>query len=66
RLEHVDPVYEPLPGWDQDIQDCRKWSELPKAAQDYVTFVEDFVDVPVDYVSIGPEREELIIRGGNT
>lgn len=62
RLEGVEPVYETLPGWDEYIRDCRSWSELPSEARDYVSFVEDFVDVPVSYISIGPEREELIIR----
>lgn len=62
RLEDVEPVYETLPGWDEYIRDCRRWSDLPENARRYVTFVEDYVDVPVTYISIGPEREELIAR----
>jgi adenylosuccinate synthase len=61
-LKSVEPQYETLPGWDQYIRDCRSWSDLPSAAKDYVTFVEDFVDVPVTYISVGPERDELILR----
>lgn len=62
RLQDVEPVYETLPGWDEDIQDCRNYDELPREARDYITFIEDFVDVSVDYISIGPQRDELIIR----
>lgn len=66
RLEDVEPVYETLPGWDEYIRDCRRWSDLPENARRYVTFVEDYVDVPVTYISIGPEREELIARDQGT
>jgi adenylosuccinate synthase len=62
RLENVEPVYETLPGWDDYIRDCRSWAELPQTAKDYVSFIEDFVDVPITYISVGPEREELILR----
>lgn len=61
-LSETEPVYETLPGWDDRIRDCREWSELPENARDYVSFIEDYTDVPVSYISIGPQREELIIR----
>ena len=55
-------MYETLPGWGCDISKCRSWEELPKAAQDYVLFLEKQVGCPIKYVSVGPEREALIIR----
>ena len=55
-------VYETLPGWKCDITEARKWEDLPKAAQDYVTFIEEHVGCHIQYVSVGPEREQLIIR----
>lgn len=61
-LGDVDPVYEELPGWDEDITDVREFDELPSEARDYVTFVEDTLDVPISYVSVGPGRKELIQR----
>jgi len=62
RLDRVRPVYESLSGWDEDITDHRSFGELPRAARDYVQFVESHVEVPVRYVSVGPGREQLIIR----
>ncbi len=62
ELYDCEPVYETLPGWGCDISKCRKWEELPKAAQDYVLFLEEKVGCPIKYGSVGPEREALIIR----
>ncbi len=56
------PVYETLPGWKCDISRARKWEDLPKAARDYVAFIEQRVGCPIKYVSVGAEREALIIR----
>jgi len=61
-LYDCEPVYETLPGWQCDISKARKWEDLPKAAQDYVLFIEKRVDCPIKYVSVGAEREALIIR----
>jgi adenylosuccinate synthase len=52
--------YEELPGWDEDIGDCRSESELPQAARDYLAFVEDFVGVPIALVGVGPGRDQTI------
>ena len=61
-LDDCEPVYETLPGWKCDISKARMWEELPKAARDYVEFLEERVDCRMKYVSVGPEREALIIR----
>ena len=61
-LYDCEPVYETLPGWNCDISKARKWEDLPKAAQDYVLFIEQRVGCPIKYVSVGAEREALIIR----
>ena len=62
-LERVEVVYEEVQGWDEDITHARSFKVLPKAAQDYVRFVEHVVAVPVTMVGVGPEREQLIRRG---
>lgn len=62
NLDEVQTVTKSLPGWSEDITDCRKYDELPRAARDYVEFAETELDVPADYISIGPGREELIVR----
>jgi adenylosuccinate synthase len=59
-LEKVEPVYETLPGWDEDITDVRHLAELPTEAQDYLAFVSDHLGVDVSMVSIGPKRQQII------
>ncbi|MGN0802464.1 MAG: adenylosuccinate synthase [Candidatus Faecivicinus sp.] len=61
-LYEAEPVYETLPGWKCDISGVRKYEDLPKAARDYVEFIEERVGCPITYVSVGPERDALIIR----
>src|SRR5438270_5266294 len=52
--------YEQLPGWDEDISECRDESELPQAARDYLQFIADFVRVPVALIGVGPGRDQVI------
>ena len=55
-------VYEQMMGWDEDITGCRKFDELPEGAQQYVLRIEELMGVPVKMVSVGPEREQMILR----
>ncbi len=55
------PVYETLPGWEQSTAGADAWESLPKAAQAYIRRVEELVQAPVDMVSTGPEREQIIM-----
>jgi adenylosuccinate synthase len=59
-LYHCEPEYEELPGWNTDITGVREFSELPVQAQDYIRYIEEIADVPVGWVSVGPERSQLI------
>ncbi|GLY07208.1 MULTISPECIES: adenylosuccinate synthase [Actinoplanes] len=61
-FHHATPVYETLPGWKQDISGCRKFSELPKQAQEFVEFVEQRVGARISIVGVGPGREAVIER----
>ena len=61
-LSSAKPVMEYLDGWKCDISGIREWAALPKAAQDYVTFVEQQIGCRIGYVSVGPERDSIIIR----
>ncbi len=54
------PIYESLPGWDEDITDVRCRADLPQAAQAYVSYVEESVGVPVAFIGVGPGREQAI------
>ena len=59
-LEAAEPIYETLPGWDEDVTGARRLSDLPGNARRYVSFVEDVVGVPVSYVSVGPSRNQVV------
>lgn len=59
ELERIEPIFETLPGWQADTSKARKISELPKNAQEYVKFIEKYLDVPVKWVGVGVEREAM-------
>ena len=61
-LAEVKPIYEELPGWSEDVRGCRTWADLPSELQAYLAFMEDFTGVPVAILSVGPDREETIVR----
>ncbi len=61
-LAKAKPVIETLPGWGCDISGVRYWEDLPQAAQDYVTYVEDQIGCPITYVSVGADRDAIIQR----
>ena len=61
-LPDAKPVIEYMDGWKCDISGCRKWEELPEAAQKYVEYVEREIGCRITYVSVGPERDAIIIR----
>lgn len=62
QLAKAKPVIETLPGWGCDISGVRYWEDLPQAAQDYVTYVEDQIGCPITYVSVGADRDAIIQR----
>ena len=59
-LHHVTPIYEELPGWHEDITECRTESDLPAAAREYLDFIADFVGVPITLVGVGPGRDQVV------
>lgn len=61
-MEHVEPIYEMLPGWTEDISGCRTFDTLPANARAFVEQIEAWVGVPIKYVSVGPERDQTIVR----
>ena len=61
-LNDAKPVIEYMDGWKCDISGVRKWEDLPEAARKYVEFIEQNIDCHIGYVSVGPERDSIIIR----
>ena len=63
ELAKAKPVFEELPGWKEDIGGCRRFEDLPLAAQDYIRFIEERVSAPVILIGVGQGREDTILRG---
>ncbi|MFH1454580.1 MAG: adenylosuccinate synthase [Armatimonadota bacterium] len=55
-----EPVYEEMPGWDKDIDSALTYEELPKEAKRYLDFIQNTLDIPVEYISVGPKRCQII------
>ena len=59
-MAQAKPVYEELVGWHTDTSGCRRWEDLPPAAQAYVHYIQEVLDTPICLVSVGPERDQAI------
>ncbi len=60
ELQRAEPIYETLPGWHEDLTGVRGPYELPEAARRYIQRVAELCDVPIQAVSVGPERDQLV------
>ncbi|MDY6398402.1 MAG: adenylosuccinate synthetase [Treponema sp.] len=61
-MEKAKPVLKKFKGWKKSLKECRSYEELPKAARDYVEFIEDYTKTEVGIISVGYERDETFIR----
>lgn len=60
--DKISPNYITLKGWNKDISEIRNFEELPAEFKEYISFIENFVNVPVKYISVGPDREAIIAK----
>jgi len=60
-FHHAKPIYEKLPGWEEDISGAKTLSDLPKNAQDYVKFLEDVSGAPISAIGVGQDRNATIV-----
>jgi len=60
-LGECEPVMDYLPGWTGDISSARTREDLPNHARKYVEFIQEFLGIPVCLISVGPERDQIII-----
>jgi adenylosuccinate synthase len=60
-FHHAKPIYEYLPGWNEDISKARKLSDLPTNAQNYIKFLEEISGAPMSAIGVGPGRDETIV-----
>ena len=64
-FERCRPVYQTLPGWDDDLTSARHWADLPVQAREYVQFLGRQIGVPISIVSVGPDRNQTITDVGD-
>ena len=60
--EDIEPVYVELPGWQTDMTRIKAESDFPKNFKDYIAFLENELKVPITILSVGPDREQTIVR----
>ena len=61
KLDHCRPVLETLPGWSGDLTGIRRRANLPAAARRYIDRIEELLRLPVQTISVGPDREQTIV-----
>ncbi len=61
-LADCEPVYEEWPGWTESLRAVRRWEDLPAAARAYVERLEALAGLPTDLISVGPQREQIVVR----
>lgn len=54
------PEYKEIKGWNSPIHDCTSFDQLPQQAKDYIKYIEDFLALPVKYISVGQRRDQII------
>ena len=59
-FENLKPIYVDLPGWSETTVGAKQVEDLPANARAYIRFIEETVEVPIDVISTGPDREETI------
>lgn len=62
EIDDVEPVYKEFKGWQTDMTKMTSEDEFPKAFSEYIKFIEDYLETPIKIVSIGPDREQTIVR----
>jgi len=60
--ENVEPIYTEFKGWSEDLTEMSEASQLPKALNDYIAFLEEELEIPIKIVSVGPDRKQTIFR----
>ena len=61
--ENVEPIYSEFSGWAEDLTEMSEASQLPKALNEYIEFLEKELEIPITIVSVGPDRKQTIFRG---
>jgi adenylosuccinate synthase len=60
--QDIVPIYEELPGWNEDLTQMTKSSEFPENFKNYIRYLEEALETPIKIVSVGPDRKQTIFR----
>jgi adenylosuccinate synthase len=60
EFHHAKPIYEELPGWQEDISDAKTFEDLPPNAQSYVRVLEEMSGAPISAIGVGPDRDQTL------
>ncbi|WP_396167694.1 adenylosuccinate synthase [Flavobacterium sp.] len=60
--ENVTPIYTELKGWAQDLTGMTSYDQLPKELKEYIEFIENYIEVPIKIISVGPDRKQTILK----
>lgn len=61
-LEQATPVLKKFEGWNERIDGCRGWDDLPLRTREYIEFIEEFTETPISIISVGSDRQQTIVR----
>jgi len=61
-LHRVECVYQTLPGWEEDLAECRSFEDLPRPAREYVALLTRLIERPIGFISVGPERTQTVVH----
>ncbi len=61
-LDSARPIYQEIEGWKEDISHITEYEKLPVKAKNYLKIVEELIEVPIKWISVGPKREQMIVR----
>ena len=59
------PVYKPYKGWNTDLTSIRNYENFPSELQNYIQELEEILGIPFSIISVGPGREQLVLRPTN-
>jgi len=62
RLSDASPIYETVPGWDEDLTEVNDFHDLPLNAQKFIVLIEEMTGIPVTIIGVGPKRNQTIFR----
>jgi adenylosuccinate synthase len=60
--DSIKPIYKELPGWNCTLSECKSEADFPQAFKDYIAFLEKELETPITILSVGPDREQTIVR----